>query len=260
MAKLSKYIQLGGREIMRLGLGTNHLGDNVESREILKKAVELGINFIDTANKYGQSEQIIGETLAPYPKNLIIATKGGWSDDNDPNSLETKIDNSLRLLKLEQIYIWLLHRVDPNRPLEQTMNFLKGQVEAGKIRHLGLSEVSVEQIEAASKIAPIVCVQNRYNLVERENDEVIDYCEREGIVFIPFFPLSSGSLALNRRLQEVAGQYNANPIQIALAWLFKRSPAILPIPGTLNPSHLEQNLKALDIDLSDEDFRHLIAV
>ncbi len=257
MGEVIQTIRLGEREVKRIGLGTNRIADDDESRRLLKAAIEMGVNFIDTANKYGQSEQVIGETLAPYPKSLVLATKGGWSDENNPQSLQSKIDNSLKLLKVEQIYLWYLHRVDPSVPIEQTMEFLKTNVESGKIRHLGLSEVSVEQIEAARKIVPIVAVQNRYNLAEREHDDVVDYCEREGIVFVPFFPLNSGSVALNRRLQEVAEKYKAEPIQIALAWLLKRSPMMLPIPGTLSPSHLQSNLKSLEIDLNDDDFKYL---
>lgn len=250
-------IKLGEREVLRFGLGTNRISDNDESRAVLRAAIELGINFIDTADSYGLSQSIIGQTLAPYPKSLIIATKGGWSGDNDPTSLSSKIDNSLKLLKLEQLYLWYLHRTDPSVPIERTMEFLKTQVETGKIRHIGLSAVSIEQIEAARKVVPITAVQNRYNLVEREHDDVVDYCQREGIVFVPFYPLNSGSVALNKRLQEIADKYHATPIQIALAWLLKRSEVMLPIPGTLNPTHLATNLKALEIDLNDEDFNYL---
>lgn len=253
-------IKLGEHEIKRLGLGTNRIADNDESRAILRRVVELGINFIDTAQAYGQSQEVIGDTLSPYPKNLVIATKGGWSNDNDPHSLEAQIDESLKLLKLEQIYLWQLHRVDPGAPLTRTMEFLKSQVDAGKIRHIGLSEVSIEQIRAAREVLPILSIQNRYNLTEREHDDVLDYCEQEGIVFIPFFPLSSGSVALNKRLQEVGDRHQATAIQVALAWLLKRSPVMLPIPGTLSPEHLEENLKALQIELTDEDFRYLTAI
>lgn len=259
MDNVSQRIRIGEREVLRLGLGTNRISDNAESREILQAAIRLGVNFIDTADKYGRSQEIIGGTLAPYPKNLIIATKGGWSDDNDPASLEAKINHSLQTLKLDQIYLWFLHRVNPEVPFEVTMQFLKSQVDAGKIRHLGLSEVSVKQIEAARKITPITAVENRYNLIEREHDDVVDYCERENIVFIPFYPLNSGSVALNRRLQEIAGKSRSTPIQIALAWLLKRSPAMLPIPGTLDPQHLKDNLKSLDIKLSNADFEYLMA-
>jgi pyridoxine 4-dehydrogenase len=243
MGKVSQHIRVGEREVLRLGLGTNRISSDDESHTILRAALDLGINFIDTAHKYGNSQDVIGETLSPYPKNLIIATKGGWSEDNEPASLQAQIDNSLKVLKLDQIYLWQLHRVDISVPINQTMNFLKSQVEAGKIKHLGLSEVSVDQIEAAREIVPIVSVQNRYNLLEREHDDVVDYCEREGLVFIPFFPLNSGSVALNKRLQEIADKHKASPIQVALAWLLKRSPAILPIPGTLNPEHLKANLE-----------------
>lgn len=258
VAEDTRHIKVGEKTVNRIGLGTNRISDNHESRRILQQAVALGVNFIDTARLYGFSQEVIGSTLAPYKKDVVIATKGGWSNDNDPDSLEKQIDESLRSLKVDQIYLWQLHRVDPNVPLEQTIEFIKSQVDEGKIKHVGLSEVTIDQIETARKVLPISSVQNRYNLVEREHDDVLDYCEREGIIFIPFFPLNSGSVALNKRLQQVATKHwDATPIQIALAWLLKRSPVMLPIPGTLNPEHLADNMKSLDIDLSEEDFNYL---
>lgn len=257
-AKNAGMVKLGDLIVNRLGLGTNRIADNGESRAVLKRAVELGINFIDTADKYGQSQEIIGATLAPYPRRVIVATKGGWSDDNQPASLQAKIDNSLKLLQLEQLPLWLLHRVDPGVPIEQTMEFLKTQQAAGKIRHIGLSEVKIDQIEAARAVVDIASVQNNYNLMEREHDDVVDYCEREGIVFIPFFPLRSGSVMLNRRLQEMADKYGQSPVQIAIAWLLKRSPVMLPIPGTLSIGHLESNVAAAAIKLKDADYHYLL--
>lgn len=262
MAELSANnagtVKFGDIIVNRLGLGTNRIADNDESRAVLKRAVELGVNFIDTADRYGQSQEIIGQTLAPYPKRLVVATKGGWRDDNQPGSLETQIDNSLKLLKLEQLPLWHLHRVDPGVPVEQTMNFLKSQQAVGKIRHIGLSEVKIDQIEAARTVVDIVSIQNNYNLVEREHEDVLDYCEREGIVFVPFFPLRSGSVMLNRRLQELADKYQKSPIQIAIAWLLARSPVMLPIPGTLSIEHLDANVAATEINLEDDDYHYLL--
>ncbi|HET9721764.1 MAG TPA: aldo/keto reductase [Candidatus Saccharimonadales bacterium] len=250
-------VKLGDITINRLGLGTNRISDNDQSRTILRHAIARGINFIDTADKYGASEEIIGQTLAPYPKSAVIATKGGWSQDNSPRSLEDKINNSLRLLKLDRLPLWQLHRMDPSVPIEQTMEFLKTQQAAGKIQHIGLSEVSIEQIEAARQIVPIVSVQNHYNLEMRQHEDVVDYCTQNGVVFMPFFPLSSGGSSNDSKLQAVAKKYRATPIQIAIAWLLKRSPIMLPIPGTLSPEHLDENIAAAAIELSDEDFSSL---
>ena len=256
-AKNAGIVKLGDITVNRLGLGTNRIADNNESRAALKRAVELGINFIDTAAKYGQSEMVIGQTLAP-PRGLVAATKGGWSDDNDPASLQSQIDNSLELLRLRQLPLWLLHRIDPKVPIEQTMNFLKSQQAAGKIRHIGLSGVTIDQIEAARSAVDIVAVENHYNLMDSEHDDVLEYCTREGIVFIPFFPLRSGSVTLNRRLQEMADKYQSSPIQIAIAWLLKRSPVMLPIPGTLSIEHLEANVAAASIKLEEDDYHYLL--
>src|SRR3990167_4742531 len=263
MAELSARnavtVRLGDITVNRLGLGTNRIADNEQSRAVLKRAVELGINFIDTADKYGQSQEVIGQTLTPYRRGAIVATKGGWSEDNDPASLADKIDNSLKLLRLDQLPLWFLHRVDPSLPIEKTMEFLKSQQAAGKIRHIGLSEVKIDEIERARKVVEIVSVQNHYNLMEREHDDVLDYCQRESIVFIPFFPLRSGSVMLNRRLQEVADKYHKSPVQIAIAWLLARSPVMLPIPGTLSIEHLEANIAATAIKLKKKNYDYLSA-
>lgn len=257
-AKNAGTVKLGDITVNRLGLGTNRIADNDESRAVLRRTVELGINFIDTADRYGQSQEIIGATLAPYPRRVIVATKGGWRDDNGQESLQVQIDNSLKLLRLEQLPLWQLHRVDPSVPIEQTMSFLKNQQAAGKIRHIGLSEVKIDQIEAARAVVNIVSVQNNYNLLEREHDDVLDYCERERIVFVPFFPLRSGSVMLNRRLQELGDKYGKSPIQIAIAWLLARSPIMLPIPGTLSIEHLEANVAATSIKLENSDYHYLL--
>lgn len=256
-AKNAGTIKLGDVTVNRLGLGTNRIADNNESRMVLKLAVELGINFIDTADKYGQSEEIIGQTLAPYPPGVVVATKGGWSQSNSPAHLQACIDKSLRLLKLERRELWQLHRVDPSVPIEDTMTFLKSQIHAGKIRNIGLSEVSIEQIEKARVVVPIVSVQNRYNLSDRQHEDVLDHCTKENIAFLPFFPLASGNMAQNSKLNEIAGNYHATPVQIAIAWLLKRSPMMLPIPGTLSIEHLESNVAATNITLSNEDYEFL---
>lgn len=256
-AKNAGTIKLGDVTVNRLGLGTNRISDNNESRMVLKRAIELGINFIDTADKYGRSEEIIGQTLAPYPPGVVVATKGGWSQENSPAHLQACIDKSLRLLKLERIELWQLHRIDTRVPIEETMTFLKSQIQAGKIRNIGLSEVSVDQIERARAVVPIVSVQNRYNLSDRQHEDVLDYCTKESIAFLPFFPLASGSMAQNSKLNEIAGNYHATGVQVAIAWLLKRSPMMLPIPGTTSIEHLESNVAATSITLSSEDYEFL---
>lgn len=256
-AKNAGIIKLGDIQVNRLGLGTNRISNNDQSRMVLKLAVELGVNFIDTADKYGQSEEVIGQTLAPYPPGVVVATKGGWSESNSPEYLQECIDKSLRLLKVERIELWQLHRVDHSVPIEETMAFLKTQVQAGKVKNIGLSEVGVKQIEKARAIVPIASVQNRYNLLDRQHEDVLDYCAKEGIAFLPFFPLASGGVSQNSKLSEVASKYGASEVQIAIAWLLKRSPMVLPIPGTLSIEHLESNIAAANIDLSDEDFKYL---
>jgi len=249
-------VKIGDLEVNRIGLGTNRISDNDKSRAVLKRAVELGINFIDTAQLYGQSQEIIGQTLAPYAPGVVIATKGGYTT-NDLKSLGEAIDESLSLLMLDQIKLWHLHRVHNDNPLPDTMRFLKEQMQAGKIRNIGLSEVSIDQIETALQIVPIATVQNRYNLNDRSHEAVLDYCTKQNIVFIPFFPLGGGSAAQDKKLNQLAAKYSATPIQIALAWLLKRSPITLPIPGTLSTEHLQSNLVAADIDLSQADFDSL---
>jgi len=255
MAELSS-LKIGDKSVKRLGLGTNRIADNDQSRAVLKKAVELGVQLIDTAQLYGQSQRVIGHTLAPYPNDLLIATKGGYSQ-NQTRELAYGIDESLRLLKLETIDLWQLHRVKADTPLEDTMRFLKDQMASGKIKSAGLSEVTVEQIETARKIVPITSVQNRYNLHDRGHEVVLDYCTEQNIIFMPFFPLASGRSADDEKLQRIAAKYGAGATQIALAWLLKRSPIMLPIPGTLSVEHLESNLAAAKIDLSDQDFKAL---
>lgn len=253
-------IKIGGITVKRIGLGTNRLTDTTENHELLKRAVELGINFIDTANIYqgGQSETTIGNTLSPYPNELLVTTKGGMvpgkESNNEPVYLEKMLNESLARLKTDCITLYQIHRISPNTPIETTMKFLNEKIKEGKIKHIGLSEVTTAQIEEARKTAEITTVQNNYSLGERKHDNVVDYCEKNNIIFIPFFPLRNND---KQTLDSIAKKYDANTSQIALAWLLKRSHMMLPIPGTLSTKHLEENVKSLDIKLSDNDFEVL---
>src|SRR4030095_16730152 len=260
-----KQISLGEYAVSRIGLGTNRVTDTKETRAVLKRAVELGLNFIDTANIYtgGQSEQTIGDTLTPYPEGLIIATKGGMvrgaPANNQPDYLRNCIEESMKRLKTPTITHYQLHRVAPDTLIEETMNFFKQLQAEGKIKYIGLSEVTVEQIERARKIADIMSVQNHYNFSVRKYEDVVDYCEKNNIIFIPFFPLNSGKVTTNisNTIKEIAGKHKVTEHQIALAWLLKRSPVMLPIPGTLSVKHLEQNFTSMDIELSVEEYETL---
>ena len=242
--------------------------DSEEARRVLKRAVELDINFIDTADSYGPevSERLIGETLYPYPDGLVIATKAGllrdgpgqWRPDGRPEHLREACEGSLRRLKLDRIDLYQLHRIDPRVPAAESLGTLAELRDEGKIRHLGLSEVGVEEIRQAREIVPIDSVQNRYNLTDRGSEDVLDFCEREGIGFIPWFPLAVGDLARpGGPLDEVAARHDATPGQIALAWLLWRSPVMLPIPGTSSVAHLEENVAASSLDLDEEELATL---
>jgi pyridoxine 4-dehydrogenase len=250
-------LRLGDREVLRIGLGTNRLTKTPEHVTFIEEAVAAGVGHIDTAHTYtgGQSELTIGSALAPIPEDCVVVTKGGWGAGNGrPEVLRAQIEESLRRLGTNSIALYYLHRVDPETPLEQSLGAINEYRERGQVRHVGLSEVGIEQIEQARQIVPVTAVQNRYNLSERQHDEVVDYCADEGIVFVPFFPLRGTG---GRALEETAERHNATPTQIALAWLLKRSPVMLPIPGTLSLEHLKQNLGALEIDLSDAEFQAL---
>jgi len=235
-----------------------------EAKQVLLEAVKSGVNFIDTADSYGPEtcEKLIGEVLKPHYNKLLIATKGGlerpgpgqWVPNGRPEHIREAIDGSLQRLKLDQIDLWQLHRIDPKVPVEETLGPVVDAVKAGKIKHVGLSEVSVEDIKRVEKILPVVSVQNMYNLGERKWEEVVDYTARRNIAFIPWFPLASGPDKMKEKTGEIAKKHKATHAQIALAWLLKRSPNILLIPGTSSVQHLKENLKATEIKLSDEDF------
>src|ERR1700724_1264703 len=271
---------IGDIPVHRLGFGAMQLtGDGVwgepedhdEAIAVLRRAVELGINLIDTADSYGPevSERLIAEALHPYPANILIATKAGfqrpgpnqWVEDGRPEHLRSTVDGSLRRLRLERIDLLQLHRIDPKVPMADQIGALVDLQRRGKIRHIGLSEVSVKQIEAVRRITPIVSVQNRYNLVDRQSEDVLEHCTRENLGFIPWFPLATGELANHDGpLIRSAKRLNAKPAQVALAWLLQKSPVMLPIPGTSKVKHLEENTAAALIELDDstmEELEHL---
>ncbi len=255
VASGSQRVALGERRLNRIGLGTNRLTDTPANRSFLEAAVSAGVNFVDTAHLYtgGESETTIGAALTPFADDLCVATKGGYHPGGGPEGLRVELEQSFERLGVETIALYYLHRVDPRTPLEQTLAVLKEYRDAGRIEHVGFSEVSVEQIERARSVVPIAAVQNEYSLSERKHDDVVDFCAREGIVFVPFYPLAGDAAAV----RGVAERYGASPQQIMLAWLLKRSPAILPIPGTLSIEHLKANLAALEIELADSDFEIL---
>ena len=263
--------------VHRLGFGTMQLtgagvwgepADRDEAIAVLRRAVELGINLIDTADSYGPevAERLVAEALYPYPRGLVIATKAGfqrpgpgkWVEDGRPEHLREACEGSLRRLRLDRIDLYQLHRIDPKVPMEDQIGTLLELQAEGKIRYIGLSEVTVAQIEAVRRLAQVVSVQNRYNLVDRQSEDVVDYCTREDIAFIPWFPLATGSLAKpGGPLARAAERLGAQPSQIALAWLLHRSPVILPIPGTSKVKHLEENTAAALITLDERTMREL---
>jgi pyridoxine 4-dehydrogenase len=258
----------GDLPVHRLGFGTMRLvgegawgepSDPAECRRVLRRAVELGVNLIDTADAYGPeiAERLIGETLAPYAPGVVIATKGGITRQGPAKTeyvgragyLIQCVEMSLRRLKLERIDLYQLHRIDPRTPLEESLGALKRMQEAGKIRHIGLSEVTPAEIEEAEKIVPIVSVQNRYSLADRRHESTLDYCARRGIAFLPWYPYAGGKLLKSdhpsaQSLARIAARHSATIAQISLAWLLQRSPVLLPIPGTSKVAHLEENISA----------------
>lgn len=256
MAAASRTIALGDHRLNRIGLGTNRLTNTAEMRSFLQASVRAGLNFIDTAHLYtgGESESAIGEALAPFADDLVVATKGGYRPGGGTKGIRKELEQSFERLRTDRLDLYYLHRAHPDVPLEETMLLLKEYRDLGRIIHVGLSEVSVEQIQRARSVVPIAAVQNEYNLSERMHEEVVDHCAGEDIVFVPFYPLRGGE---SPALVEMAERYDASVNQIKLAWLLRRSPAVLPIPGTLSLEHLKQNLAALDIELSVEDFERL---
>jgi len=277
VAASSTFMLGGDLPVHRLGFGSMQItGDGVwgEPRDhdqaiaVLRRSLQLGVNLIDTADSYGPevSERLIAEALYPYPEGLVIATKGGllrtgpgeWPTDGRPEHLRDALEGSLRRLRLERIDLYQFHRPDPKVPFEESVGALAEMRTEGKIRHVGLSNVSTDQLTAAQRIVPIASVQNRYNLTDRESEGVLDACEQQNIGFIPWFPLATGSLASSGGpLAQIARQHQAAPSQIALAWLLRRSPVMLPIPGTSSVAHLEENLRAARIQLSQEEFDQL---
>ncbi|MGZ6778201.1 MAG: aldo/keto reductase [Mycobacterium sp.] len=275
VAQAAGTFTLGGDlTVNRLGFGAMRItgkgvwgppADRDEAARVLRRAIDLGVNFIDTADSYGPfvSEELIHEALAPYPEDLVIATKAGllrtgpdvWIPLGFPSYLRQEVELSLRRLGVDRIDLFQLHRIDDKFPLEDQVGELAALQQEGKIRHIGLSEVNVDQLAAAQKVAPIVSVQNMYNLTARTAEPVLDACEAQGLGFIPWFPLAAGPLAAeDGPLQRIAADHHATASQLALAWLLKRSPVMLPIPGTSKVSHLEQNVAAAEISLSDEEF------
>ena len=273
--------RLGGDlTVNRMGYGAMRLtgegiwgwpADREKAKKVLRRALELGVDFIDTADAYGPevNELLIAEALHPYPKGLVIATKGGhtrpgpgqWVPNGRPEYLAQCIDKSLKRLKLERIDLYQLHRIDRNVPVEESLGALKKAQEAGKIRHVGLSEVSVSDIERAKKVMPIVSIQNRYNIEDRDSEEALAYCEKHKMGFIPWAPLGgSGGSSLAKAggaLEAEAKRHNATVVQLALAWLLHRSPVMLPIPGTSSVDHLEENVAAAKLQLSSDDWKKI---
>ena len=263
--------------VNRLGFGAMRItGEGIwgepkdpgEARNVLRRLPDLGVNFIDTADSYGPevSERLIAEALYPYPKDLAIATKGGftrsgpnkWAVVGRPEYLHQCVEMSLRRLRVERIDLYQLHRFDPKVPVEETLGKLKELQQAGKIRHIGLSEVSPEEIERANKTVKIVSIQNKYNLTDRAHEDVVDYCEKNGLAFIPWFPVAAGKLAgPGGPLDETAKRHGASVAQLSIAWLLHRSPVMLPIPGTSSVKHLEENVASAGVKLSDQEWEQI---
>ncbi|MES2375143.1 MAG: aldo/keto reductase [Bacteroidota bacterium] len=276
----NKTFTIGGDiTVNRLGYGAMRITgkgiwgppkDHDESIRVLKRAVELGVNFIDTADSYGPyvSEELIAEALHPYPKGLVIATKGGlertgpdqWPVNAHPDHLRQALNGSLKRLKLEQIDLYQLHRIDPKVPAELTFEFLQEAQQSGKVKHLGLSEVSVEDIKDAQQYFEVVSVQNMYSVDNRKWESVLNYCKEQNIAFIPWFPLNAGNVAAQDKLKTIAEKHDATVHQVALSWLLNHAYNILLIPGTSSVDHLEENMKTLDIQLSADDIEELNSI
>lgn len=253
-----KAVKIRDRQIARIGLGTNRLHDTPANAAFIRAAVSAGIQMIDTAHVYatGESERVIGEALSPLPPDCLVATKGGYGGPGHgrPEVLREDIEQSLARLRTDRIGLYYLHRVDPDTPIEESLGAIKSYVDRGAIEHVGLSEVGVAEIERARTVVPIAAVQNNYSLAERKYDDVVEHCAGAGIAFVPFFPRRGTDAAAVR---SIAQAHRATPTQIVLAWLLRRSPAMLPIPGTLSLDHVRENLAVLSIELSDEEFDEL---
>jgi aryl-alcohol dehydrogenase-like predicted oxidoreductase len=275
---MTKSFKLGGDlTVNRLGFGAMRItGDGIwgepkdpaAAKKVLQRAVELGVNFIDTADSYGPevSERLIGEALAPYAPGVVIATKAGftrqgpnkWLAVGRPEYLTQQVEMSLRRLKLERLDLWQLHRIDAKVPVEESLGAMKKLQEQGKIRHIGLSEVKPHEIEQARKVVEIVSVQNRYNISDRGHEDVLDYCTKHKIAFIPWFPVAAGKLAQpGGKLDNVAKAHKATVSQLSIAWLLHHSPVMLPIPGTSSIKHLEENVAAADVTLTDAEWKEI---
>jgi aryl-alcohol dehydrogenase-like predicted oxidoreductase len=270
-------VVLGDLTVNRMGFGAMRLtghgiwgdpDDREGAKDVLRRAVELGVNFIDTAASYGPevNETLIAEVLHPYPEHLVIASKGGltrpgpgeWQRDGRPETLRASLEGSLSRLRVDRVDLYQLHAVDPQVPLEESVGTLVELQREGKIRHVGLSNVDARQLAAAREIVTVVSVQNRYNLADRHSESVLEVCERSGIAFLPWFPLALGELARSGgRLGQVARSRGATAAQIALAWLLRRSPTMLPIPGTSSVEHVEENIAAAGLELTDGEFADL---
>jgi pyridoxine 4-dehydrogenase len=278
-AELADTIMLGGElQVRRLGFGAMRItGDGIwgpprdpdSALRVLRRAVELGVNFIDTADSYGPyvSEELIATALTPYPPDLVIATKAGWNrpgpnqwtHDATPRHLREAAEGSLKRLRVDRIDVFQLHTPDPVVPFDMSIETLAELQSEGKIRLIALSNVTKEHVERARKIVPIVSVQNRYSFADREWDYLVDYCEKNGIAFIPWYPLAAGKVA-GMLLAKIAKDHQKTPMQVALAWLLKRSPMMLPIPGTSSVEHLEENMRAASVRLTDQEYQELASV
>ena len=277
-ANASGTFAIGGDlTVNRLGFGAMRItGDGIwgepkdreNAKKVLRRAVELGVNFIDTADSYGPavSERLIGETLAPYAKGVVIATKGGltrqgpnrWLPVGRPEYLIQQVEMSLRWLKTDVIDLWQLHRIDPKVPVEESLGAIKKLQDQGKIRHVGLSEVKPHEIDQARKIVDIVSVQNQYNIGDRQHEDVVAYCNQHKLAFIPWFPVAAGKLAKpGGKLDAAAKKYGATVSQLSLAWLLQHSPVMLPIPGTSSVEHLEENIAAAEVKLTDAEWKEI---
>jgi pyridoxine 4-dehydrogenase len=277
-AKASGTFPIGGDlSVNRMGYGAMRITgqgiwgepkDLEGAKKVLRRAVELGVNFIDTADSYGPevSERLIGEALAPYADGVVIATKAGltrqgpnqWLPVGRPEYLQQEVEMSLRRLKRERIDLWQLHRIDPKVPVEESLGVIKRLQEQGKIHHVGLSEVKPHEIDQARKVIEIVSVQNQYNLADRQHEDVVEYCEKNHLAFIPWFPVAAGKLTQpGGKLDSAAKSHGATLSQLSLAWLLHHSPVILPIPGTTSAEHLEENVAAAGVKLSDAEWKEI---